>query len=114
MCSYFNPQENINQHLYKFIFYVIFIGTYNIESLKMRTLAEKLKSEQSKYLIKLIGYFGSQARCAAYLDVSPQVVQGWILRGKISAKMALQAQIVTGNFVTREQLRPDVLNWGEE
>jgi DNA-binding transcriptional regulator YdaS (Cro superfamily) len=77
----------------------------------MKTLAQQIKADQAKYLLKLIGYFGSQARCATYLDVSPQVIQGWLLRGRISAKMAMKAQLVTGNYISREQLRPDVTNW---
>ena len=77
----------------------------------MMTLAQKIKADQAKNLIKLIDYFGSQSRAAAYLDVSPQVVQGWILRGRISAKMAAKAELVTGHYLTKEQLRPDVLVW---
>jgi DNA-binding transcriptional regulator YdaS (Cro superfamily) len=77
----------------------------------MKTLAQKIKEDQAKNLIKLIGYFGSQAKLAAHLDVTPQAVQGWILRGRISAKMAIQSELVTGNFLSREQLRPDVINW---
>lgn len=77
----------------------------------MKTIAQIIKHNQSKYLIKLIGYFGSQARCASHLDVSPQVVQGWLLRGRISAKKAIYAEGVTVGYVTKEQLRPDVLNW---
>ena len=77
----------------------------------MKTLAQQIKAQQAKSLIKLIGYFGSQSRAAAYLDVSPQVVQGWLLRGRISAKMALKAQVVTGNYLSREDLRPDITNW---
>lgn len=81
------------------------------EGTTMKTLAQQIKAEQAKNLIKLIDYFGSQARCASHLDVSPQVVQGWILRGRISAKMATHAQKVTGSYLTREQLRPDVRIW---
>ena len=80
----------------------------------MKTLAQQIKAQQAKSLIKLIGYFGSQARAAAYLDVSPQVVQGWLLRGRISAKMALKAQVVTGNYLSREDLRPDITNWEKQ
>ena len=80
----------------------------------MKTLAQQLKSTQAKNLIKLIGYFGSQTRAAAYLDVSPQVVQGWIVRGSISKKMAAHAELVTGNYVSKEQLRPDVLDWSNK
>lgn len=83
-----------------------------IEEVKtMKTLAQQIKSTQAKSLIKLIGYFGSQARTAAYMDVSPQVVQGWLLRGRISAKMAMKAQVASGNYISREELRPDVINW---
>ena len=77
----------------------------------MKTLAQQIKATQAKSLIKLIGYFGSQARTAAYLNVSPQVVSKWVTRGRISAKMAMHAQVVSGNYVSREDLRPDVANW---
>jgi DNA-binding transcriptional regulator YdaS (Cro superfamily) len=77
----------------------------------MKTLAQQIKSQQAKSLIKLIGYFGSQSRAASFLDVSPQVVSKWMSRGRISAKMALKAQIITGNYISREDLRPDVMVW---
>ncbi len=77
----------------------------------MTTLAQEIKAKQAKNLMKLIDYFGSQTRTAAYLDTSPQVIQGWLLRGRISAKMAIKAELVTGHYLTKEQLRPDVMAW---
>ena len=78
----------------------------------MKTLAQQIKEQQAKNLMKLIEYFGSQSTLAARLDVTPQAVQGWILRGRISAKMAIQAQkVVTDDYITKEELRPDVKNW---
>lgn len=71
----------------------------------------QIKAEQSHALIKLINYAGSQAALARGLDVSRQVVQNWVARGRISATMAIEAEKQTNGFITKEELRPDVTSW---
>jgi len=72
----------------------------------------QIKNEQSINLLRLIEFAGNQARLARALDVTPQVVAGWVKRGRISATMAIIAERETNGFITKEQLRPDVAVWG--
>lgn len=75
---------------------------------------KQLKQEQSETLIRLIEYAGSQSRLARGLNVSPQVVQNWVKRGRISASCAIDAEALTGGFITKRDLRPDVETWINE
>jgi len=75
------------------------------------SLAEEIKEKQVNSLLKLIGWFGSQKRLAAELEVSKQVVSNWVSRGRISSSMAAKAQTITKGEIKKEELRPDVLEW---
>lgn len=72
---------------------------------------QQIRAEQAQYLAKLISYAGSQSRLARGLNVSPQVVQNWVKRGRISATCAIEAEALTGGAITKEDLRPDVESW---
>lgn len=74
---------------------------------------EEIKSEQAANLLRLVEFAGSQSRLARELDVSPQVVQNWIKRGRISATCAIDVERVTKGRFTKEELRPDVQTWVE-
>lgn len=76
----------------------------------MKPYSEIIK-QQKKALNELIEYAGTKTRLAHYMDVSPQVVQGWVNRGRISATMAIEAEKITNGAITKEYLRPDVLGW---
>jgi DNA-binding transcriptional regulator YdaS (Cro superfamily) len=75
---------------------------------------EQIKQEQASELMRLIKFAGSQSRLARALDVSPQVVQNWVKRGRISATCAIEAEEQTNGFITKEELRPDVDSWSTE
>ena len=72
----------------------------------------QIRNEQSVHLMRLIEFAGSKARLARALGVTPQVVAGWVKRGRISATMAIVAERECNGVITKEQLRPDVHIWG--
>jgi DNA-binding transcriptional regulator YdaS (Cro superfamily) len=76
-----------------------YIMTFDHEEMQYFWLHELLELAVTKY------------RLAKNLGVSQQVVQGWFLRGRISATAAIKAESVYG--IKKEDLRPDVINWGE-
>lgn len=75
---------------------------------------EQIKSQQKNEFFKLLAWVGSQARLARQLGVEPQVVAGWVKRGRISAKMANLVDIKTMGKFKREDLRPDIEEWAED
>ncbi len=75
------------------------------------SLAQEIKNKQKESLDTLINWFGNQKMTAHKLDVSKQVVSNWVARGRISAQMAVKAEAITGSSITKEELRPDVLEW---
>ena len=92
--------------------YLIVLNTIiNLEEKQHMKSFEQIKQEQASELMRLIEFAGSQARLARALDVSPQVVQNWVKRGRISATCAIDAEQQTNGFITKEELRPDVENW---
>ena len=76
------------------------------------TLAEQIEKQQREYLDRLIAEFGSKYALAKILETSPQNVQYWDNRGRISATAAKRAEFATAGKITKEDLRPDVLKWG--
>lgn len=75
---------------------------------------KKIKERQLESLMRLIEFAGSQTRLARELGVTPQVVHGWVRRGKISATMAIVADRRTKGIISKEDLRPDVHTWFDE
>lgn len=73
--------------------------------------AKKIKEQQQQQLIELLKWFGNQSVLAKKMNVSKQAVHNWVARGRISAKCAIKAETITKGAFTKEQLRPDVLEW---
>ena len=72
---------------------------------------QQIKQEQKEALDKLVEFAGGQSRLARGLGTSPQTVYGWVVRGRISAFMAIVAEEETNGYITKEELRPDVDTW---
>lgn len=71
-----------------------------------------MKRKQKDALGKLWRYYGfSKVDMARSLDVTPQSVQDWFKRGRISAIAAIRVQEITGGEITKEEMRPDVKEW---
>lgn len=71
-----------------------------------------IKRKQKDALGKLWRYYGfNKADMARALDVTPQSVQDWFKRGRISAVAAIRVQDITGGEITKEEMRPDVKEW---
>lgn len=77
----------------------------------MKTLIEQIREEQQLSITKLIKWAGTKAILARSLGTTPQVVGHWAKRGRIAAKYAVKAETLTKGYLTKEQLRPDVINW---
>lgn len=77
----------------------------------MCSIKDKEAKQQAEELNRLLTWAGSPAYLARELDVSPQVVNGWIKRGRISATSAIDAERVTRGLFSRFMLRPDVKEW---
>lgn len=75
------------------------------------SLAQQIKERQRETLNQLIDWFGSQKMTAYHLGVSKQVVSNWISRGRISAVSAIEAEQKTNGEISKNDLRPDVLEW---
>jgi DNA-binding transcriptional regulator YdaS (Cro superfamily) len=72
---------------------------------------ESIKRTQRTGLTTILYVSLTKYRMAKDLGVSQQVVQGWFLRGRISARAAVTAEEVYG--IKKEDLRPDVITWSE-
>ena len=77
------------------------------------SLAEQIKQQQVEQLSLLVKWFGTQKMLANRLGVSKQTVSNWVVRGRISATAAKNAQNATKGVFTKEDLRPDVIEWSE-
>ena len=77
--------------------------------------SKTIKTQQRDNLKRLIKYFDyDRQKLADALDVSLNTVYGWTLRGRISAKMSIKAEKITGGKITKTMLRPDVSDWIDE
>jgi DNA-binding transcriptional regulator YdaS (Cro superfamily) len=77
----------------------------------MATLEQQIKQQEKAQLLALVKWAGSKTRLAKVLNVTPQVVSGWIKRGRISATSAAEAEKQTRGLFTKRALRPDVTEW---
>ena len=77
----------------------------------METLAEMIARQELEGIEALINWCGSQTALARLLNESPQVVAGWVRRGRISATAAAEAEKQTRGAFKKSELRPDVKNW---
>lgn len=75
---------------------------------------EDIKKQQKDELFKLLSWVGNQAQLARQLNVSRQVVAGWVKRGRIAAKYATEVERKTNGLFKRDDLRPDVFEWFEK
>jgi len=76
--------------------------------------AANIEKQQKYELERLLTWAGSKARLADALNISRQTVYYWIKRGRISATCAIEVERITKGLFTKEELRPDVINWSEK
>ena len=76
--------------------------------------AANIEKQQKYELERLLTWAGSKARLADALNISRQTVYYWIKRGRISATCAIEVEKITKGLFTKEELRPDVINWSEK
>jgi DNA-binding transcriptional regulator YdaS (Cro superfamily) len=76
-----------------------------------KSIAERIAAQEKAALEKLVQDFGSQARLAEFLGVTPQAVNEWLKRGRISATAAAQLEEKTKGEYRKADLRPDVKEW---
>tara|TARA_R110002096_G_scaffold162992_1_gene330308 strand:- start:78 stop:320 length:243 start_codon:yes stop_codon:yes gene_type:complete len=76
--------------------------------------AAQIKQQQASELIRLLAWVGSRRRLADECATTPQVIYGWIKRGRIAAKAATIVERKTNGMFKRADLRPDVSVWSEE
>ena len=75
----------------------------------------KQQEQQIMYLRKLSAFFDyNRAELARALGVETGLIHMWFKRGRISAKMAIQAEKATDGEITKKMLRPDVADWMDE
>lgn len=73
---------------------------------------DAIKHKQKTALGTLWKYYGyNKADMARALDVTPQAVNDWFKRGRISAVKAIIVEEVTDGKLTKEFMRPDVAEW---
>lgn len=77
----------------------------------MTTLDKQIQQQEKAQLVALVKWAGSKTRLAKMLGVTPQVVSGWMKRGRISATSAAEAEKQTRGLFTKRALRPDVTEW---
>jgi len=76
--------------------------------------AANIEKQQKYELERLLTWAGNKARLADALNISRQTVYYWIKRGRISATCAIEVEKITKGLFTKEELRPDVINWSEK
>ena len=77
----------------------------------MKTAAD-IKLQQAVQLMALLKWVDSRAHLARVCNVTPQAVSGWVKAGRISKKAATIIHRASDGYFRREELRPDVINWG--
>ena len=80
----------------------------------MKSIKEQHEEHERRELERLLEWAGSPGVLAELLDVTPQTVDGWRVRGRISATAAEIADKVTKGKFTKRMLRPDVSTWWSE
>lgn len=77
----------------------------------MFSLASYLKQQQREQLAMAVEWAGSQTNLGKLLGVSPQVVNNWVSRGRISATSAAELEKQSKGLFKKVNLRPDVTEW---
>jgi DNA-binding transcriptional regulator YdaS (Cro superfamily) len=80
----------------------------------MKSVDEQLSEHHAMMLDRVIAWAGSPGTLAVLLDVTPQTVQSWMARGRISAKAAVRAEQISGGVFKARDLRPQVAVWWHE
>lgn len=78
---------------------------------KGETYSQAITAKKKDSLMELIEWFGGYQNTIGMLRVTKQTLHNWIKRGAISKNSAIDAEYVTNGVFTKEQLRPDVLEW---
>lgn len=77
----------------------------------MTSIKEQIEQQEKEQLEAVVAWAGSASVLATILDVTPQVVHGWIKRGRISAKLAARLETITNGKFKKAEMRPDVKDW---
>jgi DNA-binding transcriptional regulator YdaS (Cro superfamily) len=77
----------------------------------MTSIKEQIEQQEKEQLEAAVAWAGSASVLASLLDVTPQVVHGWIKRGRISAKSAADLENKTSGKFKKSEMRPDVKDW---
>lgn len=77
----------------------------------MTSIKEQIEKQEKEQLDMAVAWAGSAATLAKILDVTPQVVHGWIKRGRISATSAGLLEQKSGGKFKKSDMRPDVKEW---
>ena len=80
----------------------------------MRSIKEQHEEHERRELLRLLAWAGSPTVLAELLEVTPQVVMGWVNRGRISATAAERVEAITNGAFTNRMIRPDVATWWSE
>lgn len=70
---------------------------------------KEIQLNSLRQLLALHNY--DKALLANALNVERHTVYSWFARGRISARKAIEAELVTGGQITKSMLRPDVKDW---
>lgn len=75
----------------------------------------EIKETQLKNLRLLLSMYDyNRSSLADAMGVEVHTIYSWMRRGRISAKKAIDAEVVTGGKITKKMLRPDVDLWTDE
>jgi DNA-binding transcriptional regulator YdaS (Cro superfamily) len=77
----------------------------------MTSIKEQIEQQEKEQLDAAVAWAGSASVLATILDVTPQVVHGWIKRGRISATSAAALETKTSGKFKKSEMRPDVKGW---
>lgn len=75
------------------------------------SIEKKIQQQEKEQLKEAISWAGSKSTLAKILDVSPQVVSGWVSRGRISATAAAELEKISKGRFKKSEMRPDVKEW---
>ena len=76
-----------------------------------KPIAERIAEREKAALEKVVKDFGSQTKLAEFLGMTPQAVNEWLKRGRISATAAALLEEKTKGEYKKADLRPDVTEW---
>lgn len=84
----------------------------NVALLYLMDLIMNIEQQQKIGLGMVWRHFDfNKARMARALNVTPQAINDWFKRGRVSAKKAIYIDELTKGKIKKEDLRPDVKEW---